>query len=401
MSNTIIIKGILNNYNFCISKNKYPKIIIEKIKKYFIVSPEDTYDDKIIKFEIFYEDDKYLIIPKFFSVKSIDISKTKISKNGEIKEIDVIKFECKKSSYNPKSINITFTNPKSPDKPLRDYQQKCINYILKLFNEKKDTEPRGGILNFACGMGKTIMAIYLASMLQLKTLIIVHQEFLQDQWIERIKEYDNNIFNQFGLVIYDEVHHLGSKVFSQALLKTSAEYTIGLSATPQRNDGLFKIINWHVGDILYEMKKKYNYKVLVKKIFFRSEDKLFKEERRWMKIRDKSSFSPCLYKMEDNLISIKSRNNLLINIINTLKGLGRKIFVFSTRIEHLELLKTSIDKIIDEQGENHIYNTYYYMGKTKKGERKMAEKNADIIFATLKLAEEGLDISILDTILFE
>ena len=117
-SNIIIIKGILNNYNFCILKDKYPKIIIEKIKKYFIVSPEDNYEDKIIKFEIFYEDDTYLVIPKFFSVKSIDISTTKISKNGEISNIDVIKFECKKSSYIPKSINIKFINPKSPDKPL-------------------------------------------------------------------------------------------------------------------------------------------------------------------------------------------------------------------------------------------------------------------------------------------
>ena len=39
------------------------------------------------------------------------------------------------------------------------------------------------------------------------------------------------------------------------------------------------------------------------------------------------------------------------------------------------------------------------MGSTKKGERKMAEKDGDIIFATLQLAEEGLDIDRLDTIL--
>ena len=40
------------------------------------------------------------------------------------------------------------------------------------------------------------------------------------------------------------------------------------------------------------------------------------------------------------------------------------------------------------------------MGKTKKGERRMAEKDGDIIFATMQLAEEGLDIPHLDTILF-
>ena len=36
------------------------------------------------------------------------------------------------------------------------------------------------------------------------------------------KDYDTNILNEFGLVIYDEVHHMGSRVDSQALLKTSA-----------------------------------------------------------------------------------------------------------------------------------------------------------------------------------
>jgi superfamily II DNA or RNA helicase len=40
------------------------------------------------------------------------------------------------------------------------------------------------------------------------------------------------------------------------------------------------------------------------------------------------------------------------------------------------------------------------MGKTKKGERKLAEKDGDIIFATMQLAEEGLDIPHLDTIIF-
>ena len=156
MSNIFIVKGVLNNYNFCILKDKYPKIIIDKIKKNLIVSPEENYNDKIISFSIFYEDDTYLVIPKFFSTKTIDISKIKITKNKESNEIEIIKFECKKSTYNPKSINIKFTNPKSPDKPLRDYQQKAINYILKLFNEKKDTEPKAVFLILHVVWGKLL-----------------------------------------------------------------------------------------------------------------------------------------------------------------------------------------------------------------------------------------------------
>ena len=133
-----IVRGILNNYNFCILKKKYPKIIIERIKNKFTVSPpKDMYNEKTTIFKIFYEDDDYLIIPKFYSYQKIDISDTKLIINGDNIVINNIQFECKKASYNPKSINIRFTNPKSPNKPLRDYQQNAIDYILKLFNDQE------------------------------------------------------------------------------------------------------------------------------------------------------------------------------------------------------------------------------------------------------------------------
>ena len=275
----------------------------------------------------------------------------------------------------------------------------------------------------------TMLAIYLSHILGLKTLVVTHKEFLMDQWENRIKQFTNakigrirqnlidvenkdivigmlrslstkdypkEILEQFGLVIYDEVHHTGSRVDSQALLKTSAEYTIGLSATPERSDGTHKVIHWHVGDILYEMEKKYNYRVLVKKIYFRSNDPGFKEKKMYFQGR----FAPNHTLMTSNLINIKTRNQLIANIIDVLKGMGRKILILSYRVEHLETLKNMVDEKITADGEAHIYNSYYYMGKTKRGEKELAEKDGHIIFATMQLAEEGLDISHLDTVIF-
>ena len=277
----------------------------------------------------------------------------------------------------------------------------------------------------------TMLAIYLSWILGLKTLVVTHKEFLMDQWEERIKQFTNarvgrirqnkidvedkdivigmlrsistknystDILHQFGLVIYDEVHHTGSRVDSQALLKTSAEYTIGLSATPDRVDGMTKIINWNVGDILYEMEKKYNYKVLVKKIYFTSSNKLFTEKKRWFKA--KNGLVPDHVKMTSNLINIDSRNQLIANYIDILKSMGRKILVLSYRIEHLTTIKNIVDEKIKNDGEGHIYNSYFYVGATKRGEKRMAEKDGHIIFATMQLAEEGLDISHLDTVIF-
>ena len=102
-------------------------------------------------------------------------------------------------------------------------------------------------------MGKTIMALNIISRLNVKTLIIVHKEFLVDQWIERIQEflpeasigkiqgkkidiegksivigmlqslsmksYEQSTFESFGFTVIDEVHHLGAEVFCQALFK--------------------------------------------------------------------------------------------------------------------------------------------------------------------------------------
>ena len=120
----------------------------------------------------------------------------------------------------------------------------------------------------------TTMSLYIACQLQVKTLVLVHKTFLQDQWIERCAQftnakigiirqkkvdvkgkdivigmlqsvsminYDPVIFEDFGLIICDECHHFGSRVFSQALSKLSPKYTLGLSATPIRADGLTKV----------------------------------------------------------------------------------------------------------------------------------------------------------------
>ena len=436
------IYGYLNNFGFCVNKSKIPPTILFFLRIYFKVTPKSNYDEdqteKDIEeksFEVFYEDDNYLILPKFVPSLQLNLANPMVISNSSY---NCISFKIEKYGYLKQKIDINFLGQ------LREPQKIIINAVLEKFGlisnnfflnnqnnliHSNSKKCKGGIIKLSCGGGKTVLAIYLAHILKLKTLIIVHKEFLLDQWVVRfkfftnakigiirqdkidikgkdvvigmlqsisMKDYDDSIFNEFGLVVYDEVHHVASKVFSKALLKTSAEYTIGLSATPERSDGLLKVIKWHVGDILFTMEKKIDYRVLVKKIYFRSDNKSFIEKKRWFQGR----MAPDNNKMIENLSELDSRNQLIIKVIDTLKNMGRKILILSYRVEHLELLKKAIDNKIKEDGETHIYNSYYYMGKTKKGERRMAEKDGDIIFATMQLAEEGLDIPHLDTILF-
>jgi hypothetical protein len=434
-TDTYIIKGILSNYGFCIKKALYPNNSIEILKKHFNVKPIQSYENDSNKedntsFDIYFEDDVYLVIPKFIGDTTLNINFTDEKKNKYKK----INFQVTKTYYKQKSCNFKFTGK------LRDYQINIIDKVLiglnieiidgkiNNLNEGDKNKPTGGIIELSVGMGKTLLAIYLAHILKLKTLVIVNQEFLQNQWIERfngftdakvgkiqgkvvdienkdvvigmvqsisMKDYEDNVFKEFGLVIYDEVHHYGSRVFSQALMKTAAKYTIGLTATLERSDGMVKIINWFIGNTLCKMTRDRNYRVLVKKINFRSSDKLFVEKKRWIT----GSIKPDHKTMVENLLSNSYRNKLIINMINNLKSRGRTLFIISEQIKHLEILKNGIDALIKEANEQHIYNTYYYIGPTKPGEKKMAETDGHIIFATIQLASEALDIPRLNTII--
>ena len=266
----------------------------------------------------------------------------------------------------------------------------------------------------------------------MKTLVLVHKTFLQDQWIDRAKffttatlgiirqnkidtdkdivigmlqsisqkDYDENIFKDFGFVIVDECHDIASRVFSRALYKTGSEYTLGLSATPKRLDGLTKVLYWYLGNMLYQEEREQDNKIIVRKVNFTSYDPLFIEKKLWTKGK-KVPFIPS---MITNLTQIKRRNTILINIINTLrKNSKRKILVLSNRIAHLEYIKQECDVYIQQDIENDKIlkdecPTYLYVGKTKPEERKSAELYGSVLFSSYSMSAEGLDIDRLNTV---
>jgi superfamily II DNA or RNA helicase len=280
----------------------------------------------------------------------------------------------------------------------------------------------------------TTISLYLSSILKKKTLVVVHKSFLLNQWIERIKqftnakigiirqkkidvenkdivvgmlqsismkEYDDDLFKQFGCVIFDEAHHCASRIFFKALQKTSSKYMIGLSATPNRLDKLTKVLHWYMGPIIYKLNRKGDNRVYVKNIkYFSTDKKLFVEKKQW-KSGKVILASP---KMITNLTKINDRNKLIINLINKLReNSDRKILILSGRLDHLTLLKDSIDLSIKKDIESGVlepdeYKTAYYIGKMKAYELEFAEE-ASIIFATYAMAEEGLDIDKLNTLI--
>lgn len=386
-----------------LDKSEFNKKKLNELKESLTVVPHSGTDNAGEPYEVFLEEKKYIYIPKFFGINSF----------GKPQKL----FGQKKTK-----VKMKFNGNLRPiQKPVSD---KCIKHLKK---------NGGGILSLPCGFGKTILSLYVACQLKVKTLVIVHKTFLQDQWIDKIKQftnakigtirqkkvdvegkdiiigmlqsismrdYDKEVFKDISLVIVDEAHHIAAKVFCRALRKVSCKYILGLSATIERKDKLTKILYWYMGDIIHKTERKPNNKVCVRVFNYTSDDPSFTKKSRWIK----GKVRPDTIKMTGNVCILKDRNVFLLKILNTLINIkSRKVLFLSHRIGHLRLLKAALDKVIQnkendgglEKGE---YFTDYYIGGMKKDALKKAE-TADVIFGSVNMAEEGLDIPDLNTII--
>lgn len=376
---------------------KKPKQL-EKLKKDLHVIPIKNKDFLLDEdeFDVYEETAEYIRVPRYYGIK----------KFGKPKN-----FFYDDQSY---ETNMKFTGS------LRPQQEEAVQTTLDSLIKKN-----GALLCVPCGFGKTIMAIYIACKLKVKTLILVHKGFLSNQWCERIlqvtdakigfikqdivdienkdivigmiqsiamKDYHNAIFQGFGLIIVDECHRIASKVFSRSLIKAGCKYTLGVSATPNRKDGLIKVVKWYIGDMAYQITDRPNTKVNVFSINYRATVPEFRYCERYMK----GSMRPDIQTMLTNLTQLYDRNTTIINSLEHLALVGRKILVLSFRREHLTELNELLTDRLTKAGISNI-TTGFYVGGMKEAELKLSSE-ATVIFATYAMAEEGLDIDSLNTL---
>ena len=308
-------------------------------------------------------------------------------------------------------INIEFNGD------LREYQ---INIVNKYINFVKDSG--GGLLDVDPGKGKTVMGLYIISKLKKKTLVVVHKSFLLNQWIERIqqflptarvgkiqgqiidiedkdivigmlqslsqKDYPDNLFDSFGLSIYDETHHLGAEVFSRCMMKTITNYTLGLSGTMQRKDGLTKVFKMFLGDVVHKEKTDTTeHKVIVKSIQYKIDDDEFNE------IKYDYRGNPLYSTMISKLCSYNHRSEFIIQILqNELQQNPEQQIMI---LAHNKSLITYLYKAIEHR---NIASVGYYIGGMKEADLKISE-GKKVIIATYAMASEGLDIKTLTTLI--
>lgn len=383
-------KSYIGKRGYIIRKKFLTNDEIKNVKDDLTVKPYTNNDYGVEEdpFKIYLENESKLYLPKFYGIEKF--GKPDIDILPEGKDIDInFSLELKEEQKIP------------AEKTMIAYQTSG-----------------GGILSLPCGFGKTILALYFIAQLKKKTLVIVHKEFLMNQWIERIKfalpdakvgiiqgnkfevdgndivigmlqtismkEFSDDSFDDFGHVIIDECHTIPSRVFSKALMKVNSKYSLGISATPKRNDGLMKVLSYHIGSIFYSIKSNERNIVKVVRYLLCSNDELYNKEI--LNYRHK----PQMANMINNIADYHKRTKLIVN--NVIKEIKlsdkRQILILSDRRQQL----ADMYNLITESTE---ISCGYYIGGLKKNVLKDNEK-CRILLGTYPMASTGLDIPTLN-----
>lgn len=271
------------------------------------------------------------------------------------------------------------------------------------------------------GSGKTIIALHAIAEIKKKTIVIVTKEDLMGQWRERIQtflnvdrkhigiiqgdkcdvkgkkiilamihtlakdKYPHYLFDDIGLVVYDECHRANASTFQVSTHMFPAKLRLGLSAEPNRQDGKEVIFKAHIGPVRVIGKSL----PMIPKVI--SINTKWRFPRKW----DGSKLAHNPGKsMHITVIMAKDekRNTLLAKWIYKGYTKGRNIIAFSDLAveKHLGRIKQLLIKFGVAQKD-----IGYYIGGLTEAQRDKV-KGKRIILATYGSTAEATDIPWLD-----
>ena len=278
-----------------------------------------------------------------------------------------------------------------------------------------------GVLCAPTAFGKTVTAAAIIARRGVNTLVLVHRTELLKQWQERLQAFlgvgkgvvgtigggkakptgkidiavmqsvsrqgeVNPLVENYGQVIVDECHHVGSVSFDAILKRTKAKYVLGLTATPIRRDGQQPIIFMQCGPIRYTAASPagapHDLEVLPRSRFTRID-------------------LPTDAGIQDvfrHLANDQARTESIASEVRDAVGQGRKVLVLTERTEHLDAIKTELDGLLPVPFVLH--------GRMSKKQRSALVADLDalppdaprVLLSTGKLVGEGFDHPPLDTL---
>ena len=341
------------------------------------------------------EDHQGVVIPRGFTRQAIEI--------------------CRQHGIEPKiqdnrrvlpQVEFTFTGQ------LRDYQQEALQAVLKR-DHTSVSIPTGG--------GKTVLALGAIAERKQPALIIVHTKELADQWISRIETFlgiprdeigligngkrnvgekvtvalvqsllkcAHEVSGHIGHLIADECHRIASRTYTEAVTAFDCRYTLGLSATPYRDDGLGRLIYWYIGDRVFSIDRKdliESHDILPAEIITR--------ETEFQPTADPSEqYSTMLSELTED----PTRNMLIASdVVKEASNGGGVCLVLSDRKAHCELLQEALRM----RGVRAALLTGDLPNSKRKEVIAGVESNTvKVVVATSQLVGEGLDLRALSTL---
>lgn len=339
-----------------------------------------------------YEDDGNTVyLPRGYKNRLVEIAQQYSTR---------IEFYDERVSYEPDQSMMLVDTLK-----LKNYQRRAISKVALKTH---------GILVAPCGAGKTVMGVALMVLLRQPTLILVHTNDLLTQWRRELAEKSlfsggigvwgggefmqgqvvvatiqtlvnqqpNDLrkwMEQFGLVILDEAHHCPAATFMQVMNLCPAKYRVGLTATPNRKDGLEFLMTDVIGDIAAEI----------------TDTELVNENRsQSCEVREvvtsffsKKTVDQWTFLLRD-VCSDLERNARIVDQIHEDWLAGHTILALSERVPHCR----EIAGMLERKG----MSVGILVGETPKNIREQIVERTkqgliDVIVAT-KVADEGLDI---------
>lgn len=278
---------------------------------------------------------------------------------------------------------------------------------------------KSGIIVAPCGSGKTAIGLTAALHLPTPALVLVHTGDLLRQWKERAEALGIEVATVsegngpvrarlvvatmqtlsmwprrqlaewgagFGLVICDEAHHVPCATLTDVLYELPGRYRLGLTATPTRADGLTPILLGHMGPIRAEVSRK-ALAAAGAIIVPRCE----RIATAWEPDAEADYVQMVTDATEDD-----RRNIQIADLAATAAQAGRHVLIQTERVEHAKALSRLI-------GDRHGLGSVAVYGALGAKARALAlERVASgacpILIAT-QLADEGLDLPILDTLI--
>jgi superfamily II DNA or RNA helicase len=282
-----------------------------------------------------------------------------------------------------------------------------------------------GVVQAPTGSGKTVMIVAYVIRRKQPTLVMVNTIELANQMIKNFVKFTNKkeddigfigsgiwkvrgvtitilqtmarlsktefrfLNNSFGQVIVDEVHIIPAVTFYNVITKLDAKYKFGLSATPQRDDGLTNVIHWATGPKICELSlKDVKDRIIIPTIRTVNTEYYFP-------LWNSDEYAA----MIDDLIDDGQRNKLILETIDEYKG--KQMIVLTTRVKHATFLANQLNK----RGHKAEYLVSRLPHPTKKGKFKAMPKKqraavidnlnsnkTKIVVSTFSLFSTGIDI---------